>query len=174
MAIVKAALGDITEIKADAIVNAANESLILGAGVAGAIRRKGGQKIQNECDRLSPIPTGTAAVTCAGNLPYKAIIHAVAPTAGMKNWQKRLANAVHASIIKGDKLGIKSIALPALGTGIFNLSINEAAAIMVSEALKTAQTCKSLTEIIFCLYDKTTYDIFNATLNAVNKTSNQQ
>ena len=69
MTAVKVALGDITEIKADAIVNAANENLILGSGVAGAIRKKGGEKIQEECDLLAPIPTGTAAVTEAGKLP---------------------------------------------------------------------------------------------------------
>ena len=157
--------GNITKAKTDAIVNAANEMLILGAGVAGAIRARGGQAIQDECDQKAPIQTGEVVSTNAGDLPYKAIIHAVAPRAGMDDWQHLLQNSVRNAIMCADNLGLSSVALPALGTGVFSLPLEPAARLMLDAARQTAEQCSSVKTIVFCLFGERTYELFNALNN---------
>jgi len=106
--------GDITEQESDAIVNAANSSLILGAGVAGAIRSKGGPTIQQECDQIGGCPVGGAAITTGGNLKAKHVIHAVGPRIGEGNEDEKLKNATLNSLKVADDSGLKSISFQLL------------------------------------------------------------
>src|SRR6202023_3758384 len=109
--------GDITGIEVEAIVTPATERLQLGAGVAGAIRQKGGPSIQEECNRIGGTPVGTAVMTGAGHLRAKQVIHAVGPKMGEGDEDRKLGSAVRAALALADRRGLKSIALPALSTG---------------------------------------------------------
>lgn len=111
--------GDITDLATDAIVNAANRELVLGGGVAGAIRRRGGSRIQEECDRHGPIETGQAAITTGGQLPARHVIHAVGPRMGEGSEQKKIAAAVTGSLRLAGGKGWRSVAFPAISTGLF-------------------------------------------------------
>lgn len=120
-------VGDITEQRVDAIVNAANRHLAHGGGVAGAIVRKGGRVIQDESDALRPVPVGGAAVTSAGALPARYVIHAVGPRWGEGGEARKLYSAVSAALLKARELGVGSVALPAISTGIFGYPLDQAA-----------------------------------------------
>src|SRR3954467_201832 len=124
--------GDITDLQVDVIVNAANEKLQLGGGVAGPIAKKGGPTIQEECDRIGGTPVGTAVMTAAGNLKARHVIHAVGPRMGEGDEDKKLAAAVRAALALADRRGVKSIALPAISTGIFGFPIDRAARILLT------------------------------------------
>lgn len=115
--------GDITEMDTDAIVNAANDRLILGGGVAGAIARKGGPQIQAECDRIGGTFVGGAAITTGGRLKARHVIHAVGPRLGEGNEDEKLTNATRNSLKVADENGLESIAFPAISTGIFGFPI---------------------------------------------------
>lgn len=159
--------GDITEEEVDAIVNAANSHLALGAGVAGAIRRKGGPQIQAECDAIAPIEVGGAAVTGAGELPARWVIHA----AGMPPGGSATESSVHASVrtsleLARDK-GCRTIAIPAIGAGIGGLPVQRCAEILLSEAKEHLAGETSLEEIRFVLFGEPTYRIFESTYDAV-------
>ena len=147
--------GDITELSVDAIVNAANEHLQLGAGVAGAIRRKGGASIQRECDRIGHCPVGGAVVTGGGELQARWVIHAVGPVwRGGKNGEEDLlASAVRSSLARAEEIGAKSVALPAISTGIYGFPLDRAAGISVGEARGFAARARTLERIVFCLFD---------------------
>jgi O-acetyl-ADP-ribose deacetylase (regulator of RNase III) len=151
--------GDITEQATDAIVNAANSELQLGAGVAGAIRSKGGAAIQQECDRIGGTPVGSAVITGAGHLRSRFVIHAVGPRQGEVDAEVKLASAVNASLELAVTHGLKSISLPALATGVFGFPIIQAARIMLTEARKQARR-GLLTEIRFCLFTPADYAVF--------------
>ncbi|NVM46547.1 MAG: macro domain-containing protein, partial [Candidatus Lokiarchaeota archaeon] len=117
--LIKLTQGDITDLATDAIVNAANAQLILGGGVAGAIRRKGGPIIQEECNKIGGTFVGGAVITTGGNLKAKHVIHAVGPRMGEGDEDNKLMNAVLNSLKLMDEHGLKSIAFPAISTGIF-------------------------------------------------------
>ena len=156
--------GDITDLAVDAIVNAANSQLILGAGVAGAIKRKGGPTIQAECNNLGPIDVGYAVLTNGGNLPAKHVIHAVGPTDDMHNKDKLLESAVRNSLILAQKYKLQSIALPALSTGIYGFPMIPASQIILKTCFDVAKNDpKSLTRIIVCLFDQKSRLIFERT-----------
>jgi O-acetyl-ADP-ribose deacetylase (regulator of RNase III) len=160
--------GDITELSTDAIVNAANEDLILGGGVAGAIRKKGGPSIQEECNKIGRINVGEAVVTGAGNLKAKYVIHAVGPRYGEGNEDEKLRNATWNSLLRATEKGCKSIAFPAISTGIFGFPKDRCASIMLKTAqefLKQQET--SLEEVVFCLYSKEDLEIFEKTLEGI-------
>lgn len=123
--------GDIITQDTDAIVNAANENLILGGGVAGAIRSKGGPSIQVKCDRIGYTPVGSAAITGAGSLPAGAVIHAVGPRMGEGGEAEKLRSCVKRSLELADENGLRSISLPAISTGIFGVPPSIAAPAMV-------------------------------------------
>jgi O-acetyl-ADP-ribose deacetylase (regulator of RNase III) len=156
--------GDITELDVDCIVNAANSMLKMGGGVAGAIRRKGGQKIQEECDDIiskrGPIPVGEAAITSGGNLKAKYVIHAVGPIYGEGNEVEKLKNATLNSLKLAEKHDISSIAFPAISTGYFGLPKDKCAEAMIPAVLSYAKEGTRLKRIIFCLYDDETFNIF--------------
>src|SRR5271165_6276255 len=109
--------GDITEMDVDAIVNAANNDLMLGAGVAGAIARKGGASIQKECDEIGSIPVGFAAITGGGKLKARYVIHAASMQAGRPTTAENLRGATNHSLRLAAERGLKTIAFPAVGTG---------------------------------------------------------
>src|SRR4051812_35325279 len=119
--------GDITNLDLDAIVNAANSGLILGSGVAGAIRSKGGPTIQRECDAIGHCDVGSAVITGAGNLPAKHVIHAVGPRMGEGSEREKLAGATRSSLELARENGLSSIALPAISTGVFGYPIADCA-----------------------------------------------
>lgn len=153
--------GDITEIEADAIVNAANNDLILGGGVAGAILRKGGQSIQDECDKVGTIPLGEAAVTNAGNLKAKYIIHAASMELGSWTKQENLEKAIKNSLERAEEKQIKTIAFPAIGTGIAGFPLYKCAELtlnIISQHLK--QTPTSIEKVFIVLFDERSLKTF--------------
>ena len=163
--IIKLAQGDITELNTDVIVNAANAQLILGGGVAGAIRRKGGSAIQEECDKIGGTFVGGAIITSGGNLKARHVIHAVGPRMGEGNEDTKLKNAV-ANILKlMDEHRLKSIAFPAISTGIFGYPIDKCAKIMIMTAKQHLAGETQIREVIFCVYSNPDYEVFNKELN---------
>lgn len=158
-------IGDITEMTTDAIVNAANEHLAHGGGVAGAIVRKGGPTIQQESNAWirehGRVPTGSAAITSAGNLRARYVIHAVGPVYdGTLRSAELLASAVKSALQLADKHGLKSIALPAISTGIFGYPLSEAAQVILEATTAYLNGETSLERVIFCLYDAKAYNAF--------------
>ncbi len=152
--------GDITELDTEAIVNAANASLILGGGVAGAIRRKGGPSIQEECNKIGGTMVGEAVVTSAGNLKAKYVIHAVGPRYGEGNEDEKLENATLNALKRAQEKRVRSIALPAISTGIFGFPLERAAKIMVETVKDFLVIPSPVRLIVFALFDKEAYDIF--------------
>jgi O-acetyl-ADP-ribose deacetylase (regulator of RNase III) len=156
--------GDITEMEVDAIVNPANEQLQLGAGVAGAIRQKGGVSIQEECNRIGSTPVGTAVMTGAGNLKARQVIHAVGPRMGEGDEDRKLASAVRAALALSDRRGLKSIALPALSTGVFGFPMERAARIMLTEIHRYLQGGTKLERVVVVLWDDEAFEIWKREL----------
>lgn len=151
--------GDITQATTQAIVNAANEDLILGSGVAGAILRAGGDAIQQECDALAPIDAGDAVITGAGDLPHDYVIHAVAPNGEIEGWEDLVVNCANRILSLCEANQIESVAIPALGTGVYGLPIRRVAELLI-------QTCQAfprenLKRITFVLFDEESYLWFN-------------
>ncbi|MFQ5677624.1 MAG: macro domain-containing protein [bacterium] len=161
--------GDITELGTDAIVNAANSSLILGAGVAGAIRAKGGPAIQQECNQIGHCPVGGAVLTTGGNLTAKHVIHAVGPRMGEGNEDEKLKNATLSSLKVADDHGLKSIGFPAISTGIFGFPIERCAEIMLSNSIDYLNGNTGLEKVVFCLYGQAAFDVFKVTLEKIDK-----
>ena len=155
---------DITELATDAIVNAANARLILGGGVAGAIRRKGGPEIQADCNKIGPISVGQAAITTGGNLKAKYVIHAVGPRMGEGDEDEKLKNATLNSLRVADENNLESIAFCAISTGIFGYPIDRCAQIMLKNTIDYVKGQTRLEKVVFCLFDKDSYDIFASQL----------
>ena len=156
--------GDITNIEVDAIVNAANAQLILGGGVAGAIRRKGGPTIQEECNKIGGTFVGGAVITTAGNLKAKHVIHAVGPRMGEGNEDDKLKNATLNSLKLMDKYELTSIAFPAISTGIFGYPIDKCAKIMISTTKSYLNSDTKIKEVIFCLFSQSDFQVFDKIL----------
>ena len=158
--------GDITRIHVDAIVNAANEALQLGSGVAGAIRLNGGPTIQQECDRIGTCAVGQAVVTPAGKLPARWVIHAVGPVwkGGNSGEEMLLASAVLQALRRAEDIGATSVALPAISSGVFGFPLESAAEISVAAAKSFAPQAEYVQKIIFCLFDNLTFKAFQKAL----------
>jgi O-acetyl-ADP-ribose deacetylase len=158
--------GDITSLDVDAIVNAANEGLQLGSGVAGAIRRKGGPAIQEECNGIRHCETGGAVVTGGGALSARWVIHAVGPVwrGGGAGEGRLLGSAVAAALERAEEIGAKSVALPALSTGVYGFPIGRAAEISIREARRFASGARSVQRIVFCLFDDAALAAFQKAL----------
>jgi O-acetyl-ADP-ribose deacetylase (regulator of RNase III) len=152
--------GDITQLELDALVNAANNGLWMGGGVAGAIRRAGGKEIEDEAIKKGPIPIGEAIVTRAGKLKTKYIIHAAVMGQDLKTDEEYIRQATKNSLLRADELGIKSIAFPALGTGVGGFPIDECARIMIGEVHQHSSRKTGLKRVIFALYDEPAYQVF--------------
>lgn len=159
--------GDITKLEVGAIVNPANDRLILGGGVAGAIRTKGGPAIQAECDQIGGTLVGTAVSTTTGRLPAKRVIHAVGPRWGEGDEETKLSSAVTSALEVADKEGLKSIALPAISTGIFGFPVDLAAGIIVQAILDHLSGETSLQEVVLCLFGRESYEAFEKELIAL-------
>jgi O-acetyl-ADP-ribose deacetylase len=155
--------GDITDMAVDAIVNAANTDLILGSGVAGAIRRKGGPRVSEECERIAPIALGEAAVTTGGNLKAFYVIHAASMSLGGKATADSLRRATHNSLQRSEEKGFKSVAFPAIGTGVAGFPLGQCALVMLEETLRHLQRRTSLEKIYFVLYDEEARRLFEET-----------
>jgi len=151
---------DITELSSDAIVNAANAQLVLGGGVAGAIRMKGGPSIQNECDEKSPISVGDAVLTTGGNLKAKHVIHAVGPRMGEGDEDNKLRNATVNALKAADENNLLSIAFPAISTGIFGFPMGRCAEVMLDATVEYLNGETGLEKVIFCLFDQASFEIF--------------
>ena len=144
--------GDITEFAGDAIVNAANNQLWLGAGVAGAIKRKGGPSIQEECDAHGPIRVGEAAITGAGDLPSRYVIHAAAMGDEPAS-QSSIEGSTRQSLELADENGIKTIAFPILASGVAGFPLDEAVRIMLTVfRAYLAETSSGIDEIVLFGY----------------------
>ena len=156
--------GDITEMDTDAIVNAANAQLVLGGGVAGAIRQKGGPAIQQECDKIGGTFVGGAVITTGGNLKAKYVIHAVGPQMGEGNEDTKLKNATLNSLKLADKHNLESIAFPAISAGIFGFPIDRCAEIMLRTTIEYLKAKTGLKKIVFCLFGRDSYAVFERQL----------
>jgi O-acetyl-ADP-ribose deacetylase (regulator of RNase III) len=164
---VKLSQGDITEAATDAIVNAANNDLMLGAGVAGAIRRKGGPSIQQECDRIGPIAVGEAAITGGGHLPAKYVIHAASMSLGGRTTEDNLHASTRNSLLRAAERGLKSIAFPAVGTGVAGFPLDRCATVMIHEVREHLLGRTSLERVEFVLFDAAALAAFKRALAAV-------
>ena len=159
---IKIIKGDITAIEADAIVNAANNKLLMGGGVAGAIKRKGGQAIEDEAVKKGPIGIGEAVATKAGSLKAKYVIHAATMGMDFKTDEIKIRNSCRSSLKVAAELGVKSIVFPALGCGTGGFSLLASAKIMAQEILKhLREENTALREVTFCVYDAEALNIFN-------------
>lgn len=158
--------GDITQLKLDAVVNAANNRLWMGGGVAGALKRVGGKEIEAEAVTKGPIPIGEAVVTGAGKLKARYIIHAAVMGQELETDATKIRQATRNSLLRADELGIKSIAFPALGTGVGGFPRDECARIMISEVGNYSAKKTGLDRVVFALYDEPAYQVFKQELNA--------
>jgi O-acetyl-ADP-ribose deacetylase len=152
--------GDLTEMDTDAIVNAANNDLQLGGGVAGAIRRKGGPNIQSECNEVGPVPVGGAAITSGGNLKARFVIHAASMQLGGLTSARSLRSSTAHSLRIAAQKGLKTIAFPAVGTGIAGFPIRECAEIMLREVGKHFEGSTSLEKVYFVLFSDDSLSAF--------------
>ncbi len=159
-------IGDITDAEVDAIVNAANNELILGGGVAGAIGRKGGPRIQAECDRIGPIHVGEAAVTGAGKLKCRWVIHAASMRLGGQATAEYLRSAVKSSLLCAEEKGVKSIAFPAVGAGIAGFPVRRCAEIIMNEVAQALRR-RAVKKVEFYLFDQMAYDAFVEAYRAI-------
>lgn len=156
--------GNIVLLDVDAIVNAANKNLILGGGVAGAIRNSGGPSIQDECDTIGPINTGEAAMTNAGNLKAKYVIHAAGPVQGEGQEEAKLRSATLSSLKIANQNQLQDIAFPAISTGIFGFPMQKCSEIMLKTGMEFLEAHDFPQEIIFCLYGQEAFSVFEQTL----------
>ena len=160
MARILLAEGDITAAEVDAIVNAANTRLVLGSGVAGAIASRGGPSIQAECDAHGPIALGGAALTGAGNLHAKHVLHAAAMEPGQPATEASVRAATRASLELASARGLRSLAFPALGTGVGGFSMQRCAELMLEETRRHLDGPTSLEEVRFVLFGEPAYRVF--------------
>lgn len=159
---VKVIKADITELKVDAIVNAANNKLVMGGGVAGAIRKKGGKVIEDEAVKQGPIKIGEAVATGAGNLPSKFVIHAATMGMDFKTDEIKIRNSTRSALEVCEKLKVSSVAFPALGCGVGGFPLLACAKIMAHEVFRHLREKKScLKQIIFSLFDSEAFSVFD-------------
>ena len=158
--------GDITKEKVDAIVNAANSSLLGGGGVDGAIHRAGGARILEECRTLGGCATGDAKITGAGDLPADFVIHAVGPVyrGGNSGEAELLAGCFRRSIELAEERGLKSIAFPAISCGVYGYPISEAAPLAIETVRTALEGAQTLERVRFVLFSEDDYGVFEAAL----------
>ena len=153
--------GDITAVKADAVVNAANNKLVMGGGVAGAIKKKGGKAIEDEALKKGPIKIGESVATGAGSLSAKYVIHAATMGMDFATDEVKIRDSARSALKLAEELKIKSIVFPALGCGTGGFPLLASAKIMAQETFRHLRLGGSaLREIVFCLYDQEAHDAF--------------
>lgn len=161
--------GDLTEMATDAIVNAANNDLHLGGGVAGAIRRKGGPQIQTECDAIGSIPLGGAAITSGGKLKARYVIHAASMELGERTSSHALRSSTAHSLRIAAENGVKTIAFPAVGTGIAGFPMRDCAEIMLQETARHFDQPTPLEKVYFVLFDEEARATFQKALEELER-----
>lgn len=159
--------GDITDAAVDAVVNAANTQLQLGAGVAGAIRRKGGPTIQQECDVAGPISLGEAAITGGGQLNARYVIHAASMHLGGLASEGSIRDSTRNSLKRAEEKQLTSIAFPAIGAGIAGFPLSRCAQVMLEEVRNHLNASSSLQQVLFVLFDASALNVFQKTLAAM-------
>jgi len=164
--------GDITKEETDAIVNAANSRLAGGGGVDGAIHRAGGPTIMQECRKIGGCPTGQAVITTAGSLKAKYVIHTVGPVyQGGKKGEAALLKSCHIESLKlASAKKLRSVAFPAISTGVYGYPVDEAARIALTTVIDYLREHKDIELIRFVLFGKTTYEIFAGELKKILQT----
>ncbi len=153
--------GDITDMEVEAIVNAANTELVLGSGVAGAIRKKGGDTIQEECDNIGRIPLGQAVITGAGKLKSKYIIHAAGMHLGGRVTEESLRECTMNCLLRADEKGIRTIAFPAIGTGVGGFPVAECARVMIDTVIDHIKRYQNIETVYFVLFDEKSFKVFD-------------
>ena len=153
--------GDITEADTESIVNAANNHLWMGSGVAGAIKRKGGVEIETDAVSKGPIRIGEAVESIAGKLPYKYIIHAAGMGQNLRTDENIVYEVTRNSLLLADRLKLKSIAFPAIGTGVGGFPLKLCAERMIAAARELSNELGSLERVVFVLFDKAGYEAFD-------------
>ena len=157
--------GDITAADTDAIVNAANNHLWMGAGVAGAIKRAGGVEVEREAVAKGPIEVGSAVETTAGALPHRYVIHGAVMGQDLRTDADLIARTTRACLEVGDRLGLASVALPAFGTGVGGFPLDECAEAMVGQARDFSTHAESLKRVVFVLFGEPSYNTFAQAAN---------
>lgn len=152
--------GDLTELPVDAIVNAANNHLWMGAGVAGAIKRKGGAAIEEEAVASGPIPVGEAVITGAGSLKARHVIHAAAMGQALATDAAKVRAATRNALLRADEHRLASVAFPALGTGVGGLGFDTASRVMVSEVRRHLAAGSGIREVVFALFNEEGFNAF--------------
>ncbi len=157
--------GNIVEVQADAIVNAANSELAGGGGVDGAIHHAGGPAIMQECDKYDGCPTGSAVATTAGRLKAQYVFHAVGPVYyGRDEDARLLASAYRTCLTLAEERKLKSIAFPSISTGIYGYPVEAAAPIALKTVIEHIQEPSSLQQVMFVLFDGGTYNAYKKAL----------
>jgi len=156
--------GDIAKVEADAVANAANDHLWMGAGVAGALKRAGGEEIEQEALALGPISLGSAVATTAGRLPARWVIHGAVMGQDLRTDADLVGRTTRACLELADELGCGSLALPAFGTGVGGFPLAECARIMVNAARRFEP--RSLERVIFAVFGGDAYDTFSSELSS--------
>lgn len=152
--------GDITEMAVDAVVNAANTELTMETGVAAAVRRKGGERLEEECERVAPIRLGAATVTTGGALKAHFVVHAASIRPGEKATADTVRLATRASLMRAEEKAIRSLAFPALGAGAAGLSAEDCAPVMLKTVLDHIKMRTSLENVYFVLFDEAALKAF--------------
>jgi O-acetyl-ADP-ribose deacetylase (regulator of RNase III) len=171
MASIEVVEGDITELDVDAIVNAANSSLLGGGGVDGAIHRRAGPGLLEECRRLGGCATGEAKITNGHRLKARYVIHAVGPVwrGGGSGEAELLAGCYRRALELAEAHGISSIAFPAISTGIYGYPKEEAARVALTSVRETLTKAPSVQRVIFCCFDRETADIYRSLLRGLGE-----
>ena len=156
--------GDIAAVPADAIANSANDRLWMGTGVAGALKRAGGEAIEREALAIGGIPVGTAVATTAGRLPARYVIHGAVMGQDLRTDADLVHRTTRSCLELADELGCRSLALPAFGTGVGGFPLARCAAIMVEEARVFPE--RSLERVIFTVYGSEAYEAFSSALSS--------
>ena len=160
----EARAGDIAAVEADAIANAANDRLWMGAGVAGALKRAGGEEIEREAMARGPIPLGDAVATTAGRLPARWVVHGAVMGQDLRTDGELVRRTTRSCLELADELGCRSLALPAFGTGVGGFPLGECARVMVDAA--RAFEPRSLERVVFAVFGRDAYDTFASALGA--------
>ncbi|MFX1265975.1 MAG: macro domain-containing protein [Promethearchaeota archaeon] len=158
--------GDITRVGVDALVNAANNHLWMGGGVAGALKRVGGPEVEAEAMSKGPVSVGEAVVGTSGKLPARYVIHAAVMGQDLRTDTEKIRLATRNSLLRADELGIKTIAFPALGTGVGGFSLGECARIMIDEVRQHSSGGTGLKMVIFVLFDEPAFRVFRQELDS--------
>ena len=156
--------GDISEVEADAVANAANDRLWMGAGVAGALKRAGGEEIEREATALGPIPLGSAVATGAGRLHARYVVHGAVMGQDLRTDAELVRRTTHSCLAVADELGCRSLALPAFGTGVGGFALADCARIMVEEARGFEP--RTLERVILAVFGREAYEAFSSALSS--------